>query len=138
MFIFTIDEYACPILYVNCEIDYLLGRSAHMSLFISHPLLALLLGVLFAAGFFHHRRRLQFRLRRFLLFAALVWIAYGIYDFCMERKIERELPPGDVPIRIDVAILYPALVTFTIAGVAVYIVGFRRQKAHSSEHDNAA
>jgi hypothetical protein len=109
-----------------------------MSLFIGHPLLALLLGVLFAAGFFHHRRRLQFRLRRFLLFAALVWIAYGIYEFCVQRKIKRELPPGDPPIRMDVGIMYPALVTFTIAGVAVYIVGFRHQKAHSSTHDNAA
>src|SRR2546423_14628972 len=105
-----------------------------MALFISHPVLALLLGVLFAAAFVQHRRRVRFGLWRFLIFAALVWFAYGIYEFCIQRAIK----PEDVPIRIELAIIEPALVTFTIGGVAVYVVGFRRQEAHSSEHDNAA
>jgi hypothetical protein len=108
-----------------------------MDFFIRYPVLALVPAALFVAAYVQHRVRSGrgFRFSRFcVLSAGITWLLYTVYEFA----IQRELKPESVPIRVDLAVVYPALLAVTAAGVAAYLVGFRRRVGHSSQHDNAA
>ena len=108
-----------------------------MDFFIRYPVLALVPAVLFVAAYVHHRVRAGrgFRFSRFIVLAAgVVWLLYTVYEF----SIQREVKPESVPIRIDLAVVYPALLIVTAAGVAAYLFGFRHRVGQSPQHENAA
>jgi hypothetical protein len=96
-----------------------------MDIFIRYPGLALVPAVLFLAAYVQHRLRIGrgFRFSRVVVSGAgIVWLLYTIY----ELSVQRELPPESVPIRIDLLVVYPALLAATAAGVVAYAAGFRR------------
>ena len=96
-----------------------------MDIFIRCPNLALVPAVLFLAAYVQHRLRIGrgFRFSRFVVLgASVLWLLYTIYEF----SVQRELPPESVPIRIDLLVVYPALLAVTAAGVVAYAVGVRR------------
>jgi hypothetical protein len=106
-----------------------------MDFFISYPVLALVPAALFVAAYVQHRVRggRGFRFSRFVVLAAgVIWLLYTIYEF----SIQRELKSESVPIRVDLAVVYPALLAVTAAGVAAYMFGFRRRVGQSSQHEN--
>jgi hypothetical protein len=108
-----------------------------MDIFIRHPGLALVPAVLFLVAYVQHRVRVGrgFRFSHFVILGAgVVWLLYTIYEF----GVQRELKPESVPIRIDLLVVYPALIAVTAAGVAAYVVGFRGRSGHSSQHENVA
>lgn len=86
-----------------------------LGIFIAWPALALLPAALF--GFLYMLRR-----HRLLLVTALLWLAYGVYEYGMKLRI---LCSGECNIRVDLLLIYPVLVLLTVASVALY---FRAQK----------
>ena len=57
-----------------------------------------------------------------VLCVGCAWLLYGLY----EVKIQREIKPESVPIRVDLLFLGPALALITVLGAAAYFVGFPR------------
>jgi hypothetical protein len=96
-----------------------------MSLFITHPALAFVPAVLFVAAYLHHRvlGGRGFRPARFVVLSAgCVWLLYACYEF----SVQQELKPENVPIRLDLALIGPALLVVTILGAIAYLFGFPR------------
>lgn len=95
-----------------------------MDLFIRHPVLAIVPALLFAAAYVHRRVSggRGFRVSRFVILSAgVVWVFYLYY----ELHIQQELKPEQVPIRVDLLAIYPALLIFTVLGITAYLLGFR-------------
>jgi hypothetical protein len=108
-----------------------------MSLFISNPGLAFVPALLFIAAYIHHRvvGGRAFRPGRFVLLAAgCFWLLYALYEF----SVQREFKPENVPIRVDLEFIGPALLTVTCLGVLAYLPGFPRRLSQSSLHDTPA
>jgi hypothetical protein len=61
--------------------------------------------------------------------AAALWVAYGLYEYAMYARI---LCSGECNIRVDLLLLYPALLVATVAGV-VRAVRRRRGGARFSK-----
>jgi len=100
------------------------GGITHMDLFIRHPVLAIVPALLFAAAYVHRRVSggRGFRVSRFVILSAgVVWVFYLYY----ELHIQQELKPEQVPIRVDLLAIYPALLIFTVLGITAYLLGFR-------------
>ena len=91
-----------------------------MAVLIEHPLLALVPVVLFAVLFALSKSR-------FALTAALLWLAYFAYEYAMKLRI---LCSGECNIRIDLLVLYPALILISLAGLVMFAVAVWR-KGHA-------
>jgi hypothetical protein len=81
--------------------------SAPLTLLIEHPWLA---AVPAALLFLLYRARR----RRWALGAAAAWLGYGLYEYGMRL---RWLCSGECNIRVDLLLLYPALLA--VSGIAV-------------------
>lgn len=79
-----------------------------LSIFLIFPLGALVIGLLFAAGAWRRRRVLPG-------IAAVLWIAYGIYESLMYARV---LCSGECNIRVDLVVIYPVLLLATVAALA--------------------
>ena len=87
-----------------------------MAVLIEHPLLALAPVVLFAVLFALSNSRLA-------LTAGLVWLAYFAYEYAMKLRI---LCSGECNIRIDLLVLYPALILISLASLVMFAVAVWR------------
>ncbi|MGR9073570.1 MAG: hypothetical protein ACU833_10950 [Gammaproteobacteria bacterium] len=69
---------------------------------------------------------LYFKSKRIaVLLAGLAWLAYLPYEYAMNLRI---LCTGECNIRIDLLIIYPALLAFSLAGLIGYFRFRRRAK----------
>jgi hypothetical protein len=78
-----------------------------MSLFIEWPLLAAIPGVAFLLVYWRSRRRL-------ILCAAVAWLLYAVYELGMRWRI---LCSGECNIRVDLLLIYPALLALSLIAV---------------------
>jgi hypothetical protein len=86
---------------------------------IGIPLLAVLFGLLIVACF-------KLAHSHLLLATGSMWIGYGIYEYLMQIHV---LCSGECNIRVDLLLIYPVLLTQTLASlVRVTIVLWRRRK----------
>ena len=76
-----------------------------LGIFVGFPWLALLPALAF--GVTAYRRR-----RTVVWVAAAAWLAYAAYETAMARRI---LCSGECNIRVDLLLLYPALLTLSVA-----------------------
>lgn len=81
---------------------------AVLAAFIEWPFLALVPAALFAFAFLRTRGKSA-------LAAALAWLAYCPYEYAMKLRI---LCSGECNIRVDLLLLYPALLV--LSAIAVY------------------
>ena len=81
----------------------------NMAVFIDYPLLAAVPGAVFAALFAASRKLL-------VLAGAAAWLAYLPYEYAMKLRL---LCSGDCNIRLDLVVLYPALLIVSLVGLAV-------------------
>jgi len=86
-----------------------------MALLIAYPLLAALPGLVLLAFYFLSRRPIA-------LVAALAWLAYVPYEYGMKLRV---LCSGECNIRVDLLLIYPALLLLTAAGVIAFARGKR-------------
>jgi hypothetical protein len=63
--------------------------------------------------------------RRIPATAAVAWVLYAAYELGMKR---RWLCSGECNIRVDLLLLYPALLFLSIAGVVSAVSGIRRRR----------
>ena len=86
---------------------------------IGIPLLAVAFGLLIVACFKLSRRHL-------LLSTGTLWILYGVYEYLMQIRV---LCSGECNIRVDLLLIYPVLLTLTLASlIRVTIVLWRRTR----------
>jgi hypothetical protein len=90
-------------------------------LFIPQPWLALLPGLVFAGVYWLSGRHL-------VRVAALAWLLYAPYEYAMHR---RWLCSGECNIRVDLLLVYPALILISLAAVVLAINTIRRRGNHS-------
>ena len=93
--------------------DFLSIFFAPMALVAAYPAAPFLIAAALAAGQIALllKHRLSYRLilwRRPLLFAAAIWVVYGLY----EMQVQATMP--DANIRIDLLVLSPILYVFTL------------------------
>jgi hypothetical protein len=86
-----------------------------MGVLIAYPLLALAPAMLFLGLFAVTRRRLA-------LAAGLLWLAYVPYEYGMKLRI---LCSGECNIRVDLLMVYPALIGLSLAA-GVVVIGWMR------------
>lgn len=98
-----------------------------MGILISWPWLALIP----AAGFFLLHR---FSPHRLVTTTALLWLCYGLYEYGMYR---RWLCSGECNIRVDLLLIYPALIALSLAAAfaAVRAIARRRRDMLAISHD---
>jgi hypothetical protein len=81
-----------------------------MAIFIEHPLLAALIGVLLLGLGRRSRRRTPYVI-------GVVWLLYAAYETGMQR---RWLCSGECNIRVDLLVIYPVLlISLVVAGVSL-------------------
>jgi len=71
------------------------------------PLFAVIFGLLIVGSF----RVTQIRL---VLLTGVLWILYGIYEYLMQIRV---LCSGECNIRVDLLLIYPILLIYTIASM---------------------
>jgi hypothetical protein len=81
-----------------------------MAVLIRQPLLAAVPGGLFLVLFAGSRKRL-------VLIAAAAWLLYVPYEYAMKLRI---LCSGECNIRVDLLILYPALLLLSAAALVAF------------------
>ena len=64
------------------------------------------------------------RTRRGLVVLVLAWVAYGVYEYLMYRRV---LCSGECNIRVDLLLIYPLLLGGTLWYVASAIRAKRRR-----------
>lgn len=69
------------------------------------PLFAVMFGLLIVACFRLTRNRL-------VVITGVLWILYGIYEYLMQIRV---LCSGECNIRVDLLLIYPILLIYTIA-----------------------
>lgn len=89
-----------------------------LSLFIAEPWLALLPGLLFLGLFWRTRRRS-------VLLASLFWLIYTAYEYGMALRL---LCTGECNIRVDLLLIYPALLLMSLWGLAAALRGWRQPR----------
>jgi len=97
------------------------------------PLVPFLLAAAFALAYLHvrvpSRRRSGGGLARLVLSGgACLLLLYGLY----ELSVQREFRPENVPIRVDMLFIAPALLGLLVLGVIAYIYGLGSDKAPSA------
>ena len=66
-----------------------------------------------------------------LLATGTLWIAYGVYEYLVQIRV---LCSGECNIRVDLLLIYPVLLTLTLASlVRVTIVLWRRHRINGLE-----
>jgi hypothetical protein len=75
-----------------------------MAIFISCPWLAFAVGAMFAALW-------RWRRARSSLAASIAWLCYGGYEYLMHARI---LCTGECNIRVDLLLIYPALLIASV------------------------
>jgi hypothetical protein len=103
-----------------------MGLLQAMAYMIRQPILGLLPALVLVGLYFMSRRR-------FVLLVAWLWACYVPYEFGMKLRI---LCSGECNIRIDLLLIYPALVVLSVAAVAVAI-GAGSRGRHPSGDANA-
>ena len=93
------------------------------------PLVAFMSALAFVAAYFHVRAARRRRpggwvARLILAGGACLWLLYGSYELSVEREFKAE----DVPIRVDLVFIRPALVVLLILGVLAYLIGLAGPK----------
>jgi ABC-type transport system involved in cytochrome c biogenesis permease subunit len=78
-----------------------------MGLFIEHPALAAVIGVLFLVGYWVSRRPTG-------AVAAVAWLVYGAYETGMRL---RWLCSGECNIRLDLLAIYPLLLVLSLVAL---------------------
>jgi len=92
-----------------------------MAVFIEHPLLAAVIGILLVT--------LGRVLHRGLATAAgVMWIMYSLWEFAIKQ---RWLCRGDCDIRADLIFIYPLLILGSVAAVVGLVIKPRQPRAHS-------
>jgi len=81
---------------------------ALLAVFIEYPAAALVPAALFGAGFAWKRGAL-------CALCCVLWVLYCVYEFLMKNRV---LCSGECNIRVDLLVLYPALLLVSIAGIA--------------------
>ena len=87
------------------------GLEFLLAVFIIWPALALAPALLL--GLLYRRAR-----TRVLLWVAGAWMVYGVYEFGMQRRL---LCSGECNIRVDLLMIYPALLLATFVACAIAI-----------------
>lgn len=91
-----------------------------MAILIEHPFLALVPAALFAALFAKSKDR-------FVLVALVFWLTYLPYEYGMKLRI---LCSGECNIRVDLLVLYPALILVSLVALVVFtITAWRKRHA---------
>jgi hypothetical protein len=75
-----------------------------MAIFISYPWLAFAVGAMFAALWGWRRARSP-------AVASVAWICYGAYEYLMDARV---LCSGECNIRVDLLLIYPALLIASV------------------------
>ncbi|HJU65669.1 MAG TPA: hypothetical protein VJ596_08325 [Gemmatimonadaceae bacterium] len=88
-----------------------------IALFVEYPALALLPALVFFALYGQARRRA-------LLIAGATWLLYALYEYGMKRRV---LCSGECNIRVDLLLLYPALLVMSLVALIAYL-RWRRQR----------
>lgn len=88
---------------------------AAMGILADYPWLAAVPAVLFFAVFVASKSRI-------LLAAAILWFLYGLYEYAMKLRI---LCSGECNIRIDLLLIYPALILSSTVAVLVHFMSGR-------------
>ena len=92
-----------------------------MGVFVEHPLLAAVIGILFVT--------LSRVLHRSLATAAgIMWIIYSLWEFAIKQ---RWVCRGDCDIRADLIFIYPLLILGSVAAVVGLVIKPRQPRANS-------
>lgn len=92
-----------------------MGFMRGMAIFVEYPALAAAVGVLLLGLGVRRRRRIA-------IGAGIAWLLYAIYE---EGMKQRWLCTGECDIRIDLLVIYPALLIAVVVAVASLIRGTR-------------
>jgi hypothetical protein len=79
-------------------------------IFIAYPWAAIVVSAVFAVLFVYRRRV-------FSGIASGFWAAYGVYEFLMQMRV---LCSGECNIRVDLLLIYPALLVISILAVVFH------------------
>jgi hypothetical protein len=63
--------------------------------------------------------------KRFFLVVAILWFAYMAYEYAMKFRI---LCSGECNIRVDLLLIYPALLLTSLAALVMFALGKSRQR----------
>jgi hypothetical protein len=88
-----------------------------MGILVEHPWLTLVPTILFFILFKASHRRM-------VLVVALLWLAYLTYEYAMKLRL---LCSGECNIRIDLLLIYPALILSSLVGLGVFAVACRKK-----------
>ena len=92
-----------------------------MAVFIEHPLLAAVIGILLVTlGRVLHRG--------LTTTAGVMWLMYSLWEFAIKQ---RWLCRGDCDIRADLIFIYPLLILGSVAAVVGLVKKPRQPRAHS-------
>ena len=92
-----------------------------MAVFIEHPLLAAVIGILLVTlGRVLHRG--------LTTTAGVMWLMYSLWEFAIKQ---RWLCRGDCDIRADLIFIYPLLILGSVASVVGLVIKPRQPRAHS-------
>jgi hypothetical protein len=81
------------------------SRGGRLLTLLGLPLFAVVLGLAFFGCFRLTRIRLT-------LVTGVLWILYGVYEFLMQARV---LCSGECNIRVDLLLIYPFLLVYTLA-----------------------
>jgi hypothetical protein len=92
-----------------------------MAVFIEHPLLAAVIGLLLVAlGRSVHRG--------LAMTVGVMWLIYSLWEFAIKQ---RWLCRGDCDIRVDLIFIYPVLLIGSVAALVSLLIKPRRPQAGS-------
>ena len=90
-------------------------------LFIIFPIGALIVGLLFI--------RMFMKLKQVLCaITGISWILYAVYEYLMYARI---LCSGECNIRVDLFLIYPALIVLSVSSLACYFYKKRKISSNS-------
>ena len=78
-----------------------------MGTLISYPWIAIAVGAVFLAAW-------HWRGARSAAIAGWMWLIYGVYEFLIPARV---LCSGDCNIRVDLLVIYPALLVVSLLGL---------------------
>ena len=84
-----------------------MGILSSLAIFVQYPFLAALIGIALLALGWRTRHRTP-------VGVGVVWMLYALYETAMQQ---RWLCTGECDIRIDLLVIYPALIIATLAAV---------------------
>jgi hypothetical protein len=96
--------------------NYLLLLFAPFAILIQYPAAALVPAGLFAAAFFTKRGPLAG-------LASVLWLLYTVYEFLMKFRV---LCSGECNVRVDLLVLYPALLVVSLAAIVEFLARKKR------------